>query len=186
MREAAATLALHKTLRVFVQADDPARRTALCRVISNGGHELAESSDAADVVLADGDAASGGSPIVVLGGADDDQAGLLPRDASPDQIDAALRGAAAGLIVRQAKDTTPAFGELQERNLQSLLTPRETEVLSAIADGLGNKEIARRLEISLHTVKFHIESLLRKLGARSRAEAVAKGLARRKRESIEL
>ena len=51
-----------------------------------------------------------------------------------------------------------------------LLTPRETEVLAAISEGFSNKEIARRLEISLHTVKFHIESLLRKLGARSRAE----------------
>jgi DNA-binding NarL/FixJ family response regulator len=70
-----------------------------------------------------------------------------------------------------------AFDELREQ-APPHLTPRETEVLVAVSDGLSNKEIARRLEISLHTVKFHIESLLRKLGARSRAEAVAKGLAR--------
>ena len=57
-------------------------------------------------------------------------------------------------------------------------------LLAAIGDGLGNKAIARKLDISLHTVKFHIESLFRKLGARSRAEAVAKGLARRKKEII--
>jgi DNA-binding NarL/FixJ family response regulator len=67
-----------------------------------------------------------------------------------------------------------------------LLTPREIEVLSAIAYGLSNKAIARRLNISLHTVKFHIESLLRKLGAHSRAEAVAKGLALRKDQMLEL
>ena len=97
-----------------------------------------------------------------------------------------MRAAAAGLTVRAAKDAAPGFAALIESDFQPLLTPRETEVLSAIADGLGNKEIARRLEISPHTVKFHIESLLRKLGARSRAEAVAKGLARRKNESIEL
>lgn len=71
-----------------------------------------------------------------------------------------------------------SFDELREPPTPHL-TPRETEVLALISDGLSNKEIARRLEISLHTVKFHIESLLRKLGARSRAEAVAKGLARR-------
>jgi DNA-binding NarL/FixJ family response regulator len=60
-----------------------------------------------------------------------------------------------------------------------LLTPRELDVLTAIGTGLGNKAIARELGISLHTVKFHIESLFRKLGARTRAEAVAKGLERR-------
>ena len=59
-----------------------------------------------------------------------------------------------------------------------VLTPREIEVLEALSDGLSNKAAAGRLGISPHTVKFHIESLLRKLGAASRAEAVAKGLKR--------
>ena len=54
--------------------------------------------------------------------------------------------------------------------------PREIEVLAAIGDGLSNKEAARRLGISQHTVKFHVESLFRKLDATSRAEAVHKGL----------
>jgi DNA-binding CsgD family transcriptional regulator len=73
---------------------------------------------------------------------------------------------------------------MRERISHLLLTPREIDVLAAIGDGLGNKAIARKLDISLHTVKFHIESLFRKLGARSHAEAVAKGLARRKKEII--
>jgi DNA-binding NarL/FixJ family response regulator len=73
---------------------------------------------------------------------------------------------------------------MRERISHLLLTPREIDVLAAIGDGLGNKAIARKLDISLHTVKFHIEYLFRKLGARSRAEAVAKGLARRKKEII--
>jgi DNA-binding NarL/FixJ family response regulator len=60
-----------------------------------------------------------------------------------------------------------------------LLTPRETEVLVAIADGLNNKAAARRLGISKHTVKFHVESLFRKLGAVTRADAVRKGLQQR-------
>lgn len=79
-----------------------------------------------------------------------------------------------------------ALEELHERAAHALLTPRELEVLAAIGAGLANKEIARQLGISLHTVKFHIESLFRKLGARSRAEAVAKGLERRARETVEL
>ena len=55
------------------------------------------------------------------------------------------------------------------------LTPRELDVLALIAEGASNKVIARRLEISVHTVKFHIASLLDKLDAQGRAEAVAQG-----------
>jgi DNA-binding CsgD family transcriptional regulator len=164
-------------LRVHVAANDPHRRATLEAVVLAAGHALA-SADAADVVLSDGDiGAATHAPIVALGAADDQHAGALPRTAGAAQIDAALRAAAVGLIVR-AGEFEAAFDELPEPT-HPLLTPRETEVLVAISDGLSNKEIARRLEISLHTVKFHIEQLLRKLGARSRAEAVAKGLIRR-------
>jgi DNA-binding CsgD family transcriptional regulator len=55
------------------------------------------------------------------------------------------------------------------------LTPRELEVLAMIAEGASNKAIARQLNISVHTVKFHIASLLDKLDAQGRAEAVAQG-----------
>jgi DNA-binding CsgD family transcriptional regulator len=55
------------------------------------------------------------------------------------------------------------------------LTPRELDVLALIAEGASNKVIARRLAISIHTVKFHIASLLDKLDAQGRAEAVAQG-----------
>jgi len=58
------------------------------------------------------------------------------------------------------------------------LTPRELEVLAAIADGASNKMIARRLGISFHTVKFHVASILEKLDAESRAEAVAEAARR--------
>lgn len=56
------------------------------------------------------------------------------------------------------------------------LTAREQEVLRLVAEGLGNKEIAARLDISAHTVKFHVASVLAKLGAQSRTEAVSLGL----------
>jgi DNA-binding NarL/FixJ family response regulator len=57
-----------------------------------------------------------------------------------------------------------------------ILTPREIAVLRMIADGLGNKEIASKLKISDHTVKFHISSIFAKLGAANRAEAVTLGI----------
>ena len=57
-----------------------------------------------------------------------------------------------------------------------LLTPREREILGLVAEGLSNKAMARLLNISVHTVKFHLEALFTKLDATSRAEAVTKGL----------
>lgn len=102
---------------------------------------------------------------------------LLDAAATAEQIEAALQTAADGSTAR-------GFEELAERTAGVLLTPREIDVLAAISAGASNKAIARELGISLHTVKFHIESLFRKLGARTRAEAVAKGLERR--ETFEL
>jgi DNA-binding CsgD family transcriptional regulator len=57
-----------------------------------------------------------------------------------------------------------------------LLTPREAQILTLVGEGMSNKQVARALGISLHTVKFHLEALFAKLDATSRAEAVAKGL----------
>jgi len=56
------------------------------------------------------------------------------------------------------------------------LTPREREILGLIGQGLSNKAMARRLGISVHTIKFHMEALFTKLDATSRAEALTKGL----------
>ena len=78
------------------------------------------------------------------------------------------------------------FAQMAEPSARTLFTPRELEVLAAIGDGLTNKMIARRLQISPHTVKFHVESLLKKLGARSRAEAVAKAREHRHGNTVEL
>jgi DNA-binding NarL/FixJ family response regulator len=79
----------------------------------------------------------------------------------------------------EAVEAEGGFAPLQETEPPALLTPREAEVLAAIGEGLSNKEIARRLDISLHTVKFHVESLFRKLGARTRTQALAKAAERR-------
>jgi two-component system nitrate/nitrite response regulator NarL len=165
-------------LRVALLAADPERRRLLAAMLAAAGHDLADSPDAADVLLADGMAAPGeGRPVLALGGGEEAQAGLLPREASPAQIDAALRAVAAGLVVRPAGEPGAAFESLADPAVP-LLSPRELEILAAIGEGLSNKEVARRLGISPHTVKFHVESLFRKLGAVSRADAVAKGLRR--------
>jgi DNA-binding CsgD family transcriptional regulator len=63
-------------------------------------------------------------------------------------------------------------------NAEPALTPREVQVLGLLAEGLANKEIASRLDFSTHTAKFHVESLLRKLDAANRAEAVKEGIRR--------
>jgi two-component system nitrate/nitrite response regulator NarL len=137
-----------------------------------------EEAASSDAVLTDGvtDAIIA-APAVALGSVDEEFAELLPADASATQIDAALRAVAAGLTVRAPLRQRQNFGPLPEE-APVLLTPREIEVLTALGNGLSNKETARHLGISPHTVKFHIESLFRKLGASSRAEAVAKGLKR--------
>ena len=90
---------------------------------------------------------------------------------------ASIRAVHQGLLVldgpfaRRLRFTgeTPSFGGEVQRET---LTPRELQVLEQIAEGLPNKAIAAELGISEHTVKFHVGSLLEKLGADSRAEAV--------------
>jgi DNA-binding CsgD family transcriptional regulator len=71
------------------------------------------------------------------------------------------------------KDTGAWADPADAAELASTLTPREREVLALLVEGASNKEIARALALSVHTVKFHIASLTEKLGARSRVEAVA-------------
>jgi DNA-binding CsgD family transcriptional regulator len=91
---------------------------------------------------------------------------------------AELLGAAPGLRLalpgEQADAELIAPGE-PPREAGVALTPRELEVLALVAEGASNKAIARKLSISVHTVKFHIASLLDKLDAEGRAEAVAQG-----------
>ena len=107
---------------------------------------------------------------------------VLPSD-MPEQLIAALEAAAAGLVVMHPTEVDAIFpvAEPSSRppaDLAEELTPRESEVLQMLASGLANKEIAARLSISDHTVKFHVASILGKLGAGSRTEAVTVGIRR--------
>jgi two-component system, NarL family, response regulator YdfI len=134
-------------------------------------------SEAAVVLLTDH--APRGSPVDAFR---EGVRAVLPSDASADQLVAALQAAAAGLFVVRASDmqaalpTIPATQSIDE--LAEPLTRREREVLQLLAAGSGNKEIAARLGISDHTVKFHVASILGKLGAESRTEAVSLGIRR--------
>ena len=107
---------------------------------------------------------------------------VLPRHARAEEIIAAVKAAATGLVVihpdsAEALRPVPAAGERTGTVMtHQTLTPRETEILGMIADGLGNKIIAARLGISAHTVKFHIASIFAKLDAGSRTEAVTIGI----------
>jgi DNA-binding CsgD family transcriptional regulator len=166
-------------LHVRLAVTDPARRRGLAAMLTAAGHIVVD--EAADVVLCDLLPGStpppeAEAPVLALtdGTAPDLLAGVLPRAVEHAQLDAGLRAVAAGLVVR-GPGAAPVTGFRAAEDLPPL-TPREVEVLSLVGQGLTNKAVARRLGISVHTVKFHLEALFAKLEATSRAEAVAKGL----------
>lgn len=102
--------------------------------------------------------------------------GMLPREIDGETLVVALHTAVSGLLVLDealAQSFMPAQDEwLLPDTAVDLLTDREREVLQLVAEGLTNKAIASQLHISDHTVKFHINSIMTKLGAQSRTEAV--------------
>jgi len=109
--------------------------------------------------------------------------GVLPADVAAVQLISAVVAVAKGLVVLQPGEPALAAASTRTRNggaaeLFEPLTPREKEVLQMLAGGLGNKQIAAYLKISEHTAKFHVASILSKLGASSRTEAVSMGLRR--------
>lgn len=106
---------------------------------------------------------------------------VLPRTAQPGQIRAAVEAAAAGLTAFGPDEMDllipVANGDEYEHEVTlEPLTEREVEVLALMAQGLANKNIADRLKISEHTVKFHVSSILSRLAASSRTDAVTKGM----------
>ncbi len=122
-------------------------------------------------VLLGGDSPSGWTQEAVRSGV----RALLPRDASAEQILAAVEAAAAGLVAadpREFEALLPSYTASEP----SVLTAREIEVLRMMAEGEANKQIAWKLNISEHTVKFHVASILGKLNAGTRTEAVTTGI----------
>ena len=188
-------------MRILLASDDPLARSGLQALLETldgvevGGFAgmgedwsaLARADDA-DVVVADlGTLESnepplfgGDVPIVALVG-DLAQAraalaagarGVLARDADPEQLQAALLAVHHGLLV-----VDDIAGPLVRPRASALptaetLTPRETEALQLLSEGLSNRQIGERLGIGERTAKFHVNSILAKLGALSRTEAV--------------
>ena len=105
---------------------------------------------------------------------------ILPRDGEMEEILPAIQAAYAGLVLLDPEVTQNLAARIRPRDsftaVREDLTPREIEVLRMLAEGLGNREIASRLGISDHTVKFHVSSILEKLGAATRTEAVTLGM----------
>jgi len=174
-------------IRVWIESASTVTRAGFESVLEGSvGIELVGSPAQADVVLRDdlpdGSEGTGVVPTVVL--CDEPLTSrlfrrgvhaILPRDAAAEQIVAALHAASAGLIAVPIEASAWMIPAATESEVESL-TPREMEALEMLAEGLSNKQIAARLHISEHTAKFHVNSILGKLGAGTRTEAVMRGL----------
>ena len=142
--------------------------------------------------LFDADPRQPGPRVVLVSTADDDEtviravlagaSGYVLKRAAHDDLVRAVRHVAAGhswldqhvvASVLDALARTPRFRHGVADPVCGRLTPREVEVLSLMADGLSNAEIAERLVVSEGTVKTHVSRVLMKLAARDRAQAIA-------------
>ena len=183
-------------IRVLIQVSSPALRAGLRALLSSEQtirvvNDSLEEENEADVIITsasrasfrdDETAASTSAGILFLS---DDQLnireltrthrvwGVLPSDASAEELTAAIHALSQGLIVGTA---TLLFASESEPLERGPLTERESEVLGLLSRGLANKQIALDLGISEHTVKFHVSSIYTKLNVTNRTEAVREGL----------
>jgi two-component system nitrate/nitrite response regulator NarL len=189
-------------LRVLVVAASPALRAGLVSLLASDrlldpivaeGVELGDAGFAPSAIVVDYSVgepeeilsiteAFPGTPLVMVGadpatdgpGLTSAPVAYLPADVDAAALAAAVHAAAAGLIVLDPSvaGATGVHAHARTSENAETLTSREREVLLLVAEGLPNKAIARELGISEHTAKFHVGSLLGKLGAASRTEAV--------------
>jgi DNA-binding NarL/FixJ family response regulator len=188
-------------IRVFIVAPTPALQAGLRAMLAGEGLEVVGAAPAtplapADLVLLAGEnpaasarAVAGEEGVAVVALSDDPRLpGLLRAlplrgwavvapDATADELRAAVSAAHQGfvLVPRQLAEQLAGPRMAAAEAPAESLTAREAEVLTLLSEGLPNKQIALRLQISEHTVKFHIASIFAKLGAASRTEAVSIG-----------
>jgi DNA-binding NarL/FixJ family response regulator len=145
-------------IRVYIDADSAITRSGLESMLSaDPAIEIVHDASEADVVVGERDVRS--------------------RELTPAQIRAAVHVAAAGLLVMPAEGFLPASSSSASGEpMAEALTAREMDVIEMLAEGLSNKMIAHRLSISDHTAKFHVNSILAKLNAGTRTEAVTRGI----------
>jgi DNA-binding NarL/FixJ family response regulator len=171
-------------LTVMIALSDPERAEELAHILTEDGKVAAvsavdlEQPEGPDVIITDGEILDAATPHVVLGsGAAGANIGaVLPAIADAGLVAAASRVVAAGYRVSAAAPRNPADLHPLDASLPVALSAREMETLALLADGASNKVIARQLGISVHTAKFHVASVLAKLHAQNRADAVAIGL----------
>jgi DNA-binding NarL/FixJ family response regulator len=190
-------------VRVVVVSEDPLVRSGLASLLAGQERIVVESQSSPDeldtlageVDVAVWDTGSGASSfeppsttgarglrlLAVLNDADQAMEalgagarGVVLRDVDAARLGAAVRAVAEGLLVLDGATAAAALRPAVPvpATVESI-TPREQEVLQLLAQGLSNKLIAARLAISEHTVKFHVNAILGKLGAQSRTEAIA-------------
>ncbi len=135
-------------------------------------HELIDGAAASAVLLLADDSELAGTAEALRSGV----RAVLPRQSSAAQILATVEAVAAGLVVLQPGDLDGLLVNPRPAAMAEPLTPREIEVLGMLAEGQSNKAIAHGLGISEHTVKFHVTSIMSKLNAGSRTEAVTLGI----------
>ena len=186
------------SLTVLVVAADPLVRAGLAALLGAHGvtvvAELAPEDDAEAFVDASLDAVVWEGtetpprllvPLLVLitegeevnGALEAGATGVLLRTAEGERMVTALQAMVAGLVVLEPALTEFLGAESHQGDAPfGDLTPREAQVLGLLSEGLSNKGIAKRLEISEHTVKFHVNALLSKFGARTRTEVVARAV----------
>ncbi len=179
-------------IRVVIDAPSPALRAGLRALVSSDdGIKIIDDITEADVIITSASStsflddeadASSSVSILFLSNAPLNVEemrrshriwGILPLDSSADEIHAAIHALSQGLIVGEG---SLLFKSEEETIANSPLTERETEVLNLLSKGLANKQIASALNISEHTVKFHVSSIYQKLNVTNRTEAVRAGL----------
>jgi DNA-binding NarL/FixJ family response regulator len=181
------------TIAVALVIDDAGLRSRVLHALdcSNGRFVVAPHLESADILIADhlaeSDVMEAGLPAVVVGDRStiDDAVrrgcagGVLASFSSP-KLRAAIEAVVHGLICTDARaEPAPIFDDEGDAEPSlAALTIREAEVLQQLVTGASNKEIARRLDISIHTAKFHVASIVSKLGATGRTDAVARALRR--------
>lgn len=191
-------VAAHR-LTVLVALSDPHRAEQLADalgaaddvlpLLAGSGKDQAVDAVVVDEVALESRAVAPDTPAVLLAGRNEGQRqasnvrAVLPATADGQLVAAALRLVVSGYRISRIASPDAAMGDFQsemaedeptdDTHPRAALSPREAEVLALLAEGAPNKVIARRLNISVHTAKFHVAAILIKLGAANRTDAIA-------------